>query len=177
MPGAFASAANPTWKPKVLALPQGVWKEGIAQSEVSSDRMRVRGGDADIFSKDGRRTRVTLKARDIRLSSDGNAFLVDVFCEVYERNPDNTRLTWEGTVRCPIPVDHQKGTSYATDVEEYERTWDVKGKEHDSLPVPNTSGTCIDAGVYRIDGKGDDRTNAAVELSLRIPFTYFDTSP
>ncbi|MCA9492495.1 MAG: hypothetical protein KC656_12405 [Myxococcales bacterium] len=102
---------------------------------------------------------------------------MDVLYEVYERHTDNTRLRWEGTAICGIPSDARTGSLYDSDVAIYSRSWDIVGKEHDSLPVPKTAGTCIDAGVYRIDGNGDDWTNAAVELSLRIPFIYFDRNP
>ena len=165
------------FKPSNLIIPSGVWKDDVATGSIASDKLARRGGDADVFSKGGRRTRVTLRARDIRMSQDGNAFLVDVFYEVFERSGDNTRLTWEGTARCNIPHDALAGSSIDVDVREYDRAWDVLGQEHDSLPVPSTDGTCISHGVYRIDGKGPDTTNAAVELSFRVPFRYFDKTP
>ncbi|MCA9492494.1 MAG: hypothetical protein KC621_21320 [Myxococcales bacterium] len=49
--------------PRRLAMPKGQWKQGIAVGDIASDRMRLLGGDADVFTKGGRRTKVTLEAR------------------------------------------------------------------------------------------------------------------
>jgi hypothetical protein len=169
------------WKPKAMSTPVGQWKESIAKGSIASGTMINKGGDNDVFTKDGRTTKVTLKARSIRLSDDGTAFLVDVYYEVYEVHEDHTRLVWEGTARCPIPTDQRKGSTVPTDVRDYDLSWPVNGEEHGTLPLDNTDGTCVDAGAYRIDGGGDggsdDRDVAGVELSLRVPFRYFDTAP
>ena len=161
-----------------LKAVKGTWKGDTAPGEIASGRMTLIGGDADVFTKQGRSTRVTLNANNIRLSSDGKAFLVDVYYDVYERHSNNTWLKWQGTCRCDIPLDSQKGSAYVANVREYERTWDVYGEEHDRLPVPLTEGTCITNGSwYRIDGKGEDWTNAAIDLVLGVGFYYFDRKP
>ena len=63
------------------------------------------------------------------------------------------------------------------DVREFSSSWYVRGEVHDQLDVPSTTGTVIGNGsVYRIDGKGDDQSNAQIDLHLAVPLAYDDAA-
>jgi hypothetical protein len=154
------------------------WRSTIAKSDYASERLEwAGGGDPDVYTKPGRSTRVTLAASNIRPAEDWRSVLVDVYYDVFEMRRNNTFLRWRGTAELPIPVDAIKGRMQLMDVTAFNKTWFVKGQVHDNLQVPDIAGTVIKTGsTYRIDGKGDDQTNAQIALHLEVPVMYDDAS-
>jgi hypothetical protein len=42
------------------------------------------------------------------------------------------------------------------------------------MELDNVANTVVERGQFRIDGAGDDQNNAGIQLSLRVPLSYFD---
>ncbi len=151
------------------------WVNTIAKQSFASGRLRhAGGGDADIFTKPGRQTRVELKTSNVRVDDPGNNILLDVFYSVREMRTNNTLLTWSGTAQLPIPADARKHAIVIQDTRNFNQSWIVIGQHHDWMDLENADGTVIERGQYRIDGRGDDLTNAGVQLSLQVNLRYFD---
>lgn len=145
--------------------------------DVRSGTMRlIGGGDADIFTKDGRKTRVYLAAKDIQWAQwpQGRmALSVYTIYRVTELVTNNTSLEWSATHTAEVPRDiYLNRTSYYPDVQAYERTWEVSGNNHNEMTIPETAGTIIQSGTYRIDGDGADYTNARVQMKLFVRTIY-----
>ena len=155
-----------------------VWRQTVAESDYTSGRLTwAGGGDADVYTKPGRTTKVDLVVDNIRPAEDWKSILVDVFYSVKEMARNNTFLRWRGTAELPIPIDAQRGRIQLMDVRDFSRSWYVRGEVHDQLDVPSTTGTVIGNGsVYRIDGKGDDQSNAQIDLHLAVPLAYDDAA-
>lgn len=153
------------------------WVNTIAETNYSSGRLAwIGGGDADVYTKPGRSTRVNLRADNIRPSDDWRAVLVDVEYTVTEMRQNNTMLQWRGTARLPIPADARSHRIQVMDVRGYDRSWIVRGQQHDYLEVPGIGTAVIRDGTYRIDGAGDDQTNAQIDLQLEVPIRYDDAA-
>jgi hypothetical protein len=151
------------------------WVNTVAKQDYASGQLRhAGGGDADIFTKPGRQTRVELNTNNMRVDDAGNNILVDVFYSVREMRTNNTFLTWSGTSQLPIPQDARKHTIVIRDSRNYKQSWIVLGQQHQPMPLDNVEGTIIERGQYRIDGSGDDTNNAGIQLSMRIDLRYFD---
>lgn len=84
---------------------------------------------------------------------------------------NNTCLAWNAWHSAELPYHIVKmAVSLSPVVSPYERTWEVSGRQHGDMTIPETAGTVITRGTYRIDGDGDDRTNARVQMQLAVPF-------
>ena len=153
------------------------WVNTIAQTNYTSGRLAwIGGGDPDVYTKPGRSTRVSLRADNIRPADDWRAVLVDVQYTVTEMRSNDTMLQWRGTARLPIPADALPHRMQVMDVRGYDRSWIVRGQQHDYLEVPGAGSDVIRGGTYRIDGKGDDQTNAQIDLQLQVPIRYDDAA-
>jgi hypothetical protein len=154
------------------------WVQTIAKTDYTSGPLNwIGGGDPDIYSQPGRTTRVTLVAENIRPSDGWRSILIDVRYEVLEMAKNNTLLSWRGTAELPIPIDAQKFRVQLLDIRGFNKSWYVKGKIHDNIAIPDPAGTIIAAGsTYRIDGAGNDQTNAQISLYLQVPLMYDDAS-
>jgi hypothetical protein len=151
------------------------WQETLAKASYSSGRMKFSGGgDADIYSKPGRQTRVELRTSNIRADDQWKNVLIDVYYSVKEMRSNNTFLTWSGTAALPIPLDSTRYTVAIKDIRNYAGSWIVKGQVHDPLSLNDTANTVIMRGEYRIDGKGDDQDNAGFDIELAVPVRYQD---
>lgn len=151
------------------------WVDTIAKQDYASGHLRqAGGGDADIFSKPGRQTRVELRTGNMRVDDAGGNILVDVFYSVREMRTNNTFLTWSGTAQMPIPADARKHAVVIQDTRNYNQSWIVLGQHHDWMALDSVDGTIVERGQYRIDGPGADLDNAGVQLSLRVGLRYFD---
>ena len=151
------------------------WVNTVAKQSYASGTLRhVGGGDPDVFTKPDRQTRVELRTSNLRVDDPGMNVLVDVFYSVTEINRNNTFLTWNGAAQLPIPADARKHTIVIQDSRNYSQSWIVRGKHHDWMELDNVDNTVVERGQYRIDGPGDDQNNAGVQLSLRVPLSYFD---
>lgn len=145
--------------------------------DVRSGRMTlVGGGDADIYTKAGRKTRVYLAVKDIEwVEWPQGRMTLSLYTKysVTELVTNNTSLEWSDTFRAEVPRDiYLNRTSYHPDVRAYERTWEVSGNQHGEMTIPETAGTIIKSGTYRIDGDGDDYTNAYVQMKLFARIIY-----
>ncbi|MDO9712010.1 hypothetical protein [Paracraurococcus lichenis] len=151
------------------------WVNTTTKQDYASGHLRLAGGgDADIFSKPGRQTRVELNTSNLRVDDAGGNILVDVFYSVREMRTNNTFLTWSGTAQLPIPADARKHAAVIQDTRNYTQSWIVLGEHHDWMPLDNVEGTIVERGQYRIDGPGDDLDNAGIQLTLRAGLRYFD---
>jgi len=151
------------------------WVNTTAKQNYASGQLRLSGGgDADIFTKPGRQTRVELSTSNMRVDDTGSKVLMDVFYSVREMRTNNTFLTWNGTAQLPIPQDARKHTIVIQDSRNYNRSWIVLGQHHDWMDLDNVEGTVVDRGQYRIDGPGSDLTNAGIQLALSVSLRYFD---
>jgi hypothetical protein len=154
------------------------WQQTTAATHYTSGRLEwAGGGDADVFTKGGRTTRVTLIADNIRPADDWRSVLVDIFYSVLEMRSNNTFLRWRGTAELPVPTNAQRRRMRLMNVRNYNMIWDVRGEVHDMDEVPQIAGTAIAPGsLYRIDGPGDDQTNAEIDLQLRVPVEFDDAT-
>lgn len=145
--------------------------------DVSSGRLeQIAGGDADICTKDGRKTRVFLAVKNIQMSSvagDPRRPAVKLYVEykVTELVTNNTCLRWSAWHSEEVPYHIVRtAVSLSPVVSPYERTWEVSGRQHGDMAIPAIAGTVVASGTYRIDGDGDDHTNARVQMQLAVPF-------
>ena len=154
------------------------WRQTVAETNYTSGRLDwAGGGDPDVYTKPGRTTKVELVVDNIRPAEDWRSVLVDVYYSVKEMARNDTFLRWRGTAELPIPIDAQKGRIQLMDVRDFNKSWYVRGQVHDRIDVPNATGTVIGSGsLYRIDGKGDDQTNAEIDLHLQVPLAYDDAA-
>lgn len=130
----------------------------------------IGGGDADVCTKDGRKTRVYLAVKNIQVTPEGRVKLFTEY-KVTELVTNNTCLAWNAWHSAELPYHIVKmAVSLSPVVSPYERTWEVSGRQHGDMTIPETAGTVITRGTYRIDGDGDDRTNARVQMQLAVPF-------
>ena len=151
------------------------WVNTTAKQSFASGQLRhAGGGDADVFTKPGRQTRVELTTSNMRVDDPGNNILVDVFYSVREMRTNNTFLTWSGTAQLPIPADARKHTIVIQDTTNYNQSWIVLGQHHEWMELDNVGGTVVERGQYKIDGPGTDLSNAGVQMSLRANLRYFD---
>lgn len=151
------------------------WINTTTQQSYASGPLRhAGGGDADVYTKPGRQTRIELRTDNMRVDDAGNNVLMDVYYAVREMRSNNTFLTWSGTARLPIPQDARKHAVVIQDSRNFNRSWIVLGQHHDWMELDGADGTVVERGQYRIDGKGDDLTNAGVQLALRVNLRYFD---
>ena len=150
------------------------WVSTTAKQNYASGQLRLAGGgDADVFTKPDRQTRVELNTSNLRVDDAGDTILADVFYSVREMRTNNTFLTWSGTARLPIPPEARRHPIVIQDGRNYDQSWIVLGKHHEWLELDNADGTIVERGQYRIDGPGDDLNNAGVQLSLRVGLRYF----
>jgi hypothetical protein len=150
------------------------WINTTARQDYASGRLRLAGGgDADVFTKPGRQTRVELRTSNLRVDQAGRVILLDIFYSVREMRSNNTFLTWSGTAELPFPQAALANTIVIQDTS-YNHSWIVIGQHHEWLELANTGGTVIERGQYRIDGSGDDLDNAGIQLSLVVHLSYFD---
>lgn len=99
------------------------WKRTVAKGSVSSNRLEwVGGGDADIYSKPGRRTRVTLEVSNIRPAENDESVLVDVFYSVKEMRKNYTFLRWSTIAELPIPLDAVRHKTRVINVRGYDES-------------------------------------------------------
>lgn len=155
-----------------------LWVSTIARQNYASGPLRhAGGGDADVFTKSGRRTRVELRTDNMRVDDAGTNILLDVFYSVREMASNFTLLTWSGAAVLPIPADAREHTVVIEDTRNYSQSWMVLGKHHDWMDLEGVDGTVIERGQYRIDGPGDDQANAGIQLVLRVHLKYFDEQP
>ena len=151
------------------------WVNTTAKQSFASGQLRhAGGGDADVFTKPGRQTRVELTTSNMRVDDPGNNILVDVFYSVREMRTNNTFLIWSGTAHLPIPADARKHTIVIQDTTNYNQSWIVLGQHHEWMELDNVGGTVVERGQYKIDGPGADLSNAGVQMSLRANLRYFD---
>ena len=149
------------------------WVNTVAQTNYTSGRLSwIAGGDADVYTKPGRSTRVSLIADNVRPADDWQSLLVDVEYTVTEMRQNNTMLQWRGTARLPLPAEARNSRMQVLDVRGYDRSWIVRGQQHEQLEVPGAGTAVIRSGLYRIDGPGNDQTNAQIDLSLEVPIRY-----
>lgn len=151
------------------------WVNTTAKQSYASGQLRhAGGGDPDVFTQGGRQTRVELSTSNLRVDDAGDTILADVFYSVREMRTNNTFLTWSGTARLPIPEEARRRPTVIQDARNYDQSWIVLGKHHDWMELDNADGTTVERGQYRIDGPGNDLTNAGVQLSLRVGLRYFN---
>lgn len=154
------------------------WVSTIAKQEYASGPLRhAGGGDADVTTKPGRQTRVELRTDNMRVDDTGTNILLDVFYSVREMASNYTLLTWSGTASLPVPADAREHTVVLDNTRNYSQSWIVLGRHHDWMDLGGVDGTAIERGQYRIDGPGDDQTNAGIQLLLRVRLRYFDEQP
>lgn len=135
----------------------------IDQSFTASPVPFVGGGDADVFTKKGRKTRVRIRVGNLRISGDGRTVFSTVFYEVKELRKDNTHLSYNQTAFLPVP-----GGKVARRIltgSTFDWTHTFEGQNHSWNDVQISNQHCIDLARCRIDGGGrDDQGNAALEI-------------
>ena len=150
------------------------WINTTANQDYASGRLRLSGGgDADVFTKPGRQTRVELSTSNLRLDQAASVLLLDVFYSVREMHANNTFLTWTDTAQLPLP---QAANGHPIVIQDtnFNQSWIVVGEQLDWMDLANTGGTVIERGQFRIDGEGDDLDNAGIQLSLAVHLSYFE---
>lgn len=155
----------------------GTRKYDLRHEIMSGPMKLVSGGDGDICTKDGRKTRVRLFVGSLHWASrtlEWGGLGFGVSYRVTELVTNNTELYWEHYSWIYPPQDvWLKLNLEATKLPaSYDRTWEVQGGQHGEMAVPETAGTIVESGTYSIDGMGEDFTNAKVKLTLYVPLYY-----
>ncbi|MBD2328210.1 hypothetical protein [Alkalinema sp. FACHB-956] len=136
----------------------------------------IGGGDPDIFSKSGRKTRMILEANDLRVREDGKALLVRLTYDVKEMRTNNTHLRYEGEVSIPVPLDWNAKVLQLADVTDFYLQTTFVGENHQWNEINlNTPNSCLQSARAKVDGPGnDDQGNAALQVTFRIPVLVDD---
>jgi hypothetical protein len=136
----------------------------------------IGGGDADITSKSGRKTRMILEANNLRVTEDGKALAVHLVYDIKEMRTNYTNLRYEGDIRIPAPLDWSKVLQFA-DVADFYLQTNFMGENHQWNEISlNTPNSCIQSARARVDGPGnDDQGNASLQVTFRIPVLVDDT--
>lgn len=136
----------------------------------------IGGGDPDIFSKPGRKTRMILEADNLRIREDGKALLVHVVYDVKEMRSNDTQLRYEGDVQIPVPLDWNGKLLQFADVSDFYLQTTFVGQNHQWNEITiNQQNSCIQSARARVDGKGDDdQGNAALQVTFRVPVLIDD---
>jgi hypothetical protein len=131
----------------------------------------IAGGDADLTTKAGRKTRMILEADNLRVSEDGKAIFVRLAYDLLEMRTNNTNLRYEGDVRIPVPLTRDAKVLQLAEVADFYLQTNFTGENHQwneiSVNLPNS---CIQSARAKIDGPGsDNQGNAALQVTFRIP--------
>jgi hypothetical protein len=127
------------------------------------------GGDADVCTKDGRRTSVNVIVNRLRVSPDNNYVLAQITYNIKEMRSNFTQLKSVDTVEIPIPYECVGKKVKIVDTTDFSYSNVFLGKNHDwnsiSAPYPTS---IVQSGELKFDGPGrDDRGNASLKLVLR----------
>jgi hypothetical protein len=136
----------------------------------------IGGGDPDVFSKPGRRTRMILEANSLRVREDGKALLVHIAYDVMEMRSNNTHLRYEGDVSIPVPLDWNAKVLQFADVADFYLQTTFVGQNHmwNEINI-NQPNSCIQSARAKVDGPGDDNQgNAALQVTFRVPVLVDD---
>lgn len=132
-------------------------------------------GDADVYTKKGRGTHILVETQEPQFTSDKLYVQIPLTYEIREMKNADTTLKLTETVKISVPH-HLRNKNLTLDniqAEPYHYSAEMRGQNHRFNALPHQPNSCIYEGFYRFDGPGeDDKGNAALMLSFRIPISY-----
>ncbi|MBK1988825.1 hypothetical protein A0J48_014980 [Sphaerospermopsis aphanizomenoides BCCUSP55] len=136
----------------------------------------IGGGDPDVYTKPGRKTRMILEANNLRVREDGKALLIHIAYDVKEMRSNYTHLRYEGDVTIPVPLDWKAKVLKFADVEDFYLQTSFVGENHQwNEIIMNVPNSVIQSARARIDGHGnDDQGNASLQVTFKIPVLVED---
>lgn len=145
--------------------------QGLIRQEIKfTDVPRKGGGDADVNSKKGRQTDVSVKTSN--LVNHGNHLTIDVTYTIRERAKNYTHLERSETVTLPAPSGSCIVT-FGTNKINANYYNPFFGEDHNWYNISNAkniNNSYFEALSIRFDGKGNDDTgNAQLDGTIAIP--------
>jgi len=133
-------------------------------------------GDADVFTKNWRNTRVMLAVACSYNPTDGNHIDFEVTSRHREEAGDHTTFEGRKTVSEPITLgDGERFVKFKDDLSTFKYERSLKGELQGWQALPLGSGGLVYDARVRFDGKGDD---AGIQGAvLRIALTYIVEVP
>ena len=146
----------------------------IIQNWKSMEMEHVGGGDADVFTKSGRYTNVSVKIEKPSIEKYGatsNCIKTNLVYDIKEGRHNHTHLQMVRNIIVPLPSD-------ITDIKipgakEYRFQGSIRGQNHKWNSMDIHTVNWIQDMKIKIDGKGDDdEGNAGIDINFAIPITY-----
>lgn len=133
----------------------------------------ISGGDADICTKNGRLTRVTLSMSQPAVEQLGGHGVIrsHVVLDIEEARSNYTHLQMDADLKIPFPEEMRN--LRVLGAREFTTSFHVFGKNHRWIPVQNNSVNWIQSLFVKVDGPGDDADgNAGMMVNLAIPVEF-----
>lgn len=130
------------------------------------------GGDTEVNTRDGRRTRVKLSVDQLGVGLNNQYVTARVDYHIMEIASNYTHLRYLNIVRIPVPRNWwNKEIKIGDNARELKIDFLVFGKEHGWIEIPiNDDDTVVEDAAVKIDGPGNnDDDNSGLELLFSIP--------
>lgn len=178
-PPKLAAAAGTLEPPKVTSAPRRATPNDYWDAEVHISQFQVVGnGDADVFSKPGRTTTITIHAEAPTVTPNKKECTVTGEMEIHEDAPDNTTLRGYFSITYTAPEGRWIAACGRTATKSLEYSRRIRGENHKWNTVTGLAGTVFKRLAFRFDGNGDDdRGNAKLSGRIRVPILLTDEAP
>lgn len=130
----------------------------------------ISGGDPDVYSYPGRRTRVAVYTDNLQIAANGSSVSFSLFYEIQEMRANWTTLQYRGIVRLDAPANTRIVQAGGNTVDViYDNVF--VGQNHQFNDVSNqVGGTYLNHLEVKFDGLGPDHEgNAQLKASIAIP--------